>query len=90
MKSFRTERFHRLYNRLPKHIQREAQEAFHLFMQAPQHPGLQFKRVHPVEPPYSVRINRDYRAVGLLEGDEIVWDFVGAHSQYERYISHFR
>jgi hypothetical protein len=30
-----------------------------------------------------VRVSRDYRAVGVLRGDEIVWFFVGSHSEYE-------
>ena len=29
-------------------------------------------------------ISRNYRAVGVLAGDEIVWFWIGAHSDYAR------
>lgn len=90
MKSFRTERFRRLFTRLPQHVQRDARDAYRLFLQDPQHPSLHFKRVHPVEPMYSVRINREYRAVGFIDRERIVWDFIGAHSDYEHYISQYK
>ena len=36
-------------------------------------PGLRFKRVHRTEPVYSVRVSQGYRAVGVLQGDAIIW-----------------
>jgi hypothetical protein len=39
--------------------------------------------VHNIEPVYSVRITLNYRAVGVLSGDEIVWFWVGKHDEYE-------
>ena len=54
-----------------------------LFRQNPYHPSLQFKQVHNIEPVYSVRITLNYRAVGVLSGDEIVWFWVGKHDEYE-------
>jgi hypothetical protein len=55
-----------------------------LFKQNPQHPSLRFKRVHAILPIYSARINLDYRVVGALNGDEIVWFWIGPHDQYEQ------
>lgn len=46
--------------------------------------GLRFKRVNENEPIYSIRIGRDHRALGLLEGDTIYWYFIGDHDAYER------
>jgi hypothetical protein len=46
----------------------------------PQHPGLQFKRVHPVKPIYSVRINNDYRALGVRKDNIIIWFWIGSHA----------
>ena len=43
----------------------------------------------PTEPLYSVRITDSYRAVGLLEGDTILWAFIGTHDEYERFLSNF-
>lgn len=87
MKSHTTERFRKAFEHLPRHIQRQARAAYKLFLQNPHHPSLQFKQVHPVRPIYSVRISLDYRAVGIRDGDEIVWYWIGTHSDYDRLIS---
>jgi hypothetical protein len=69
---------------LPVQARQQAKDAYRLFIANPQHPGLRFKRVHPNEPIYSVRISRDYRAVGVVEGDEIIWFWIGSHEDYEQ------
>lgn len=84
-----TEDFWEQYYRLPKHIRERAREAYHRFMADPNYPGLRFKRVDPVEPLYSVRITNAYRAVGMLEGDVILWAFIGTHEEYERFLKSF-
>jgi hypothetical protein len=46
------------------------------------------KKVHTAEPIYSVRISRDYRALGVqAAADEIVWFWIGSHADYERILS---
>jgi hypothetical protein len=40
------------------------------------------KRVHSSLPVYSVRITKDYRAVGTLNGEKIVWFWAGTHAEY--------
>jgi hypothetical protein len=50
----------------------------------PDHPSLRFKKVHVKLPIYSVRIDIDWRAVGLLEGDTVVWFWIGSHAEYEQ------
>lgn len=70
-------------------MQREARQAYKLFAQNPNHPGLHFKRIHKTEPLYSVRIDRDYRAVGLYEDDEITWDWIGSHADYDHLLSRY-
>ena len=52
-------------------------------------PALQFKQIHPTEPIYSVRINRDYRAVGVKSDREIIWFWIGSHSDYDKLIAQF-
>ena len=83
MKSKRTKRFHKLFDQLPLPIQEQAREAYELFKQNPYHPSLHFKRIDPQEPIYSVRISRSYRAVGLMEGDNITWYWIGSHADYD-------
>lgn len=40
--------------------------------------------MHSSQPIYSARVNLDWRALGLVEGDTIIWFWVGSHSEYER------
>ncbi|RKU20152.1 hypothetical protein C6501_00590 [Candidatus Poribacteria bacterium] len=46
------------------------------------HSSLQFKKVHNTRPIYSVRINVDYRALGEIDGNDIIW--IGPHREYEK------
>ncbi|MDZ7288576.1 MAG: hypothetical protein ONB44_02270 [candidate division KSB1 bacterium] len=87
MKSYTTERFRKLLQQVPEQTRRQAREAYRLFMQNPYHPSLRFKQIHPVKPIYSVRINIDYRAVGTLDEDEIVWFWIGSHTDYDKLIA---
>lgn len=84
MKSHTTKRFWQLYHALPAEIQTRADKAFALWLESPSHPGLQFKRVDSEEPIYSARISRQYRALGVLQGDTITWYWIGKHEVYER------
>jgi hypothetical protein len=68
---------------LPKSVQVQTRNAYRQFQQDPNYPSLRFKKVHPKLPIYSARINRDYRAVGQLADDTVIWFWVGAHSEYD-------
>jgi len=83
MTSRTTRAFWKLYAQLPEQVRRQAKTAFGRFLQDSYHPSLQWKRVHPSEPIYSVRISLDYRAVGVLSGDEIIWFWIGSHADYD-------
>ncbi len=84
MNSRTTERFRTCLARLPREIQRQAREAYTRFAENPSHPSLRFKRVHPTEPVYSVRISSDYRALGVRDGDTMIWFWIGSHTDYDR------
>jgi len=71
---------------LPAEVRRQARAAYRLFQQDPNHPGLRFKRVNLSEPIYSVRIGRDWRALGMRDGNEIVWFWIGSHADYDKLI----
>ena len=87
MKSKTTAAFRKAFSRLPRRIQAQARDAFRQFLQDPQHPGLQFKRVHTKRRIYSVRVTLDYRAIGVREGDLIIWYWIGSHEEYDRLVS---
>lgn len=87
MKSRTTRRFRAAYQELAPEIRQRADKAYELFKNDPGHPSLRFKKVLSSEPIYSVRITRDYRALGLREGDTMIWFWIGSHEDYEKLIS---
>lgn len=68
-------------------IRNQARAAYRLFVSHPDHPSLRFKKLPPHEDIWSVRINRDYRAIGRRRGDLIVWFFIGSHADYDKVLS---
>jgi mRNA-degrading endonuclease RelE of RelBE toxin-antitoxin system len=70
--------------KLPEQIRRQTAAAYRRFRVNPFHPSLHFKRVHPSLPIYSARINDDYRVVGPMRSNGIVWFCIGKHEEYER------
>ncbi len=87
MKSVITKSFRDLLSQLPIDIQEKANDAYLQFQQNLNHPSLRFKKVHSSLPIYSVRITKNYRAVGQLDGDVVIWFWVGSHREYERLLS---
>lgn len=88
MNSRTTRRFRQLFAALPAHVQRQARDAYRLFRQNPSHPGLHFKQVHPDPPVYSARVGISYRALGVRDGDTIVWFRIGSHAEYDQLLAH--
>ncbi len=89
MKSHITGKFRKSFEKLPTDVQKQAREAYRLFLKNPRHPSLRFKPIHPTRPIYSARININYRAVGIQEGDNIIWFWIGSHAKYEQLIRSF-
>jgi len=84
MNSSTTDRFREDLARLPEPIRQQAARAFALWRSDPGHPSLSFKRVSSREPLYSVRVGIGYRALGLRDGEQIYWFWIGSHAGYER------
>lgn len=87
MKSRTTRNFRKRLSKLPEDIQQRARKSFELWLDNPQHPSLQFKKVHPADDIYSARVSRDYRVVGFKEGDTLVWFWIGPHDEYDHLLS---
>ncbi|HXQ50806.1 MAG TPA: hypothetical protein VN802_06920 [Stellaceae bacterium] len=87
MNSVANPRFWRCFAALPSEIQRRAQLAFRQWQVDPNHSSLDFKRVHMSRPVYSVRIGLRWRALGVREGDTVVWFWIGSHSDYDRLLA---
>jgi len=90
MISHTTQRFRKLYGNLPEQIRKQARQAYRQFESDPYYPSLHFKRVHSSQPIYSVRITKDYRAVGVQQNNEIVWFWIGSHSDYDKILNQLR
>ena len=84
MKSKAVEAFWKGYGRLPVKIQRAARKQYALWLQDPHHPSVRFKKVGHY---WSARVTESYRAVGIVDGDAVVWFFIGTHAEYERILS---
>jgi hypothetical protein len=87
VKSRASQRFWAAYRELPPGTRQLARKAYARFRDNPAHPSLNFKKVHNHEPVYSVRVTREYRAVGLLENDEMTWFWIGTHAAYDRLLA---
>jgi len=87
VKSRTTAAFRKAFRGLPDRVKREATVAYDRFRIDPWHPSLKFKKVHSTQPIFSVRIGRAYRAIGIREGDEIIWYWIGSHADYDTLIS---
>ena len=87
MNSHLTAKFRKLFANLPVSVQETAKKNYVLWKNNPGHPGLEFKKVNPALPIYSVRIGQDWRALGQREGDDIVWFWIGSHADYDKLLS---
>ena len=84
MMSHTTERFRNAFQKLPGNVQKAARKAYLLWKQNPQHRSLQFKQIHSVKPIYSVRVGRGWRAVGVKDGQTMIWFWIGSHADYNQ------
>jgi hypothetical protein len=85
MKSHVTNRFWKCFYGLSPAIQDIAEKQYRLWHDNPRHPSLHFKRISSSRY-WSARITDDYRCLGILEGDTVVWFWIGHHAEYERLI----
>ncbi len=76
--------FWQLYRRLSKAVRQQARDAYRRCQSNPAHPSLHFHRLASYPELWSVRVTRDYRAVGLVEGTTITWFWIGNHKAFER------
>jgi hypothetical protein len=90
MNSVTTRRFRDCLDALPVHVQKQAQDAYAMWIADPHHRSREFKRVGHRTPIYSVRIGLHWRALGLLDGDTMIWTWIGSHAHYDGLISRLR
>ena len=79
--------FWRAYDRLAPTVKIRAKAAWKLFERDPNHPSLRFKKLQARNDLWSVRINEQYRAVGVRSGDTIEWIWIGTHNEFDNLFS---
>jgi len=90
MNSHTTIKFRKAVTELPAEAQKQARQAYRLFIENPHHPSLRFKSIYPTRPIFSVRIGLNYRAVGIRDGDDMIWYWIGSHADYDKLIQQMR
>lgn len=84
MKSFTSRKFRDMYAKLPHDVKLRAKRAYALFRGNPGHPGLNFKKVDGQDNVYSARVGLGYRALAQMDGDDVVWFWIGPHAEYDK------
>ncbi len=87
MNSQLTEDFLDCYLRLPAAVKEQARRAYRLWRANPNHPSLQFKRIHSTEQVFSARVGLGWRVLGTLDGDTMNWFWIGSHADYDELIA---
>jgi hypothetical protein len=83
MKSRATTQFWKHYGALPPYIRGQAQKQFRLWLSDARHPSVRFKKIRSY---WSARVTDDYRVLGVMVEDTVVWFWIGSHAEYERII----
>jgi hypothetical protein len=50
-------------------------------------PSLQFKQIHTRQLIYSVRVGIGWRAVGVKDGETVIWFWIGSHAEYDNLLT---
>jgi mRNA-degrading endonuclease RelE of RelBE toxin-antitoxin system len=81
LKHFASPRFWECYHSLPHNIQKLADKNFELLKDNPKHPSLHYKKVGQY---WSARVGLTYRALAVTADDDILWFWIGNHSDYDK------
>ena len=77
-------KFWRFYEQLSADVQRLADQNYALLKTDPRYPSLHFKKVGRL---WSARIGIHYRAVAVEDGPDMLWFWIGHHSEYDQIIA---
>jgi hypothetical protein len=84
VRSHATEDFWDEFRQLPGKIRQQAYKAYRTFSRDPFSFGLNFKEVNKKRHLWSARITRGYRALGIRDGEDITWVWIGPHAEYDK------
>ena len=75
-------KFIQQYTKLPTKIQKKFDERLDILKENPRHPLLRVHTLHGDRKPYkSMNITGNYRALFVIEGNEVIFSEIGTHSE---------
>lgn len=83
MKHFANPSFWTCYEQLPASIRNLANKNFELLKTNPKHPSLHLKKIGKY---WSARVGRKYRTVAVEIDENLIWFWIGTHTEYNRLI----
>ena len=81
MKHFASAKFWEYYQSIPQNIQKLADKNFEILKENPKYPSLHLKKIGKY---WSVRVGLSYRALGVTADENILWFWIGNHSEYDK------
>lgn len=84
MKHYASPKFWACYKTLPKETRDLADKNFELLKANPKHPSLHLKQIGNL---WSVRVGKNFRALGLNKKEGIIWFWIGSHADYDKLTS---
>ena len=81
VKNYAAPEFWRYYGSLPEGIRKIADKNFKLLRSNPRHPSLHLKKAGIF---LSARVGENYRALGKVRAEGVVWVWIGPHDEYDR------
>ncbi|MCX5886087.1 MAG: hypothetical protein NT096_09300 [Proteobacteria bacterium] len=84
MKHFASPDFWECFESLPESVKELALKSYEILKENPHHPSLHFKKTANYR---SVRVGRQYRALGIDVQDGILWFWIGTHADYDKLLS---
>jgi hypothetical protein len=82
-----TKDFVKLFKNLPNRLKILARKNYLIWKDNPNHPSLNFKEIKSKSNIYSVRIGIGWRAIGVINNYNIIWFWIGTHSEYDKLIN---
>ncbi len=82
-----TAAFWRAFHALTSAQQQAARRAYRNFAETPGHNSLRFKKLAGHAAYWSIRVNRNLRAVAERHGDTVIWVWIGNHSEFDKLFS---
>lgn len=80
MKSSTKKSFRKRFKALLTEIRQLARKNFQLWLRNPRYPSIHFKKVGNF---WSARVGDNYRALAIVNGQQVEWFWIGPHDEYE-------